>query len=95
MRKMVPLYLLGFRSAGPLRQRLLEAGSLEEWTAAIRADAPDFDASEPFPAEFARFPRYKGQRMQRQSVSLPPGWLDDRWADEVPMDGLDDSACEG
>lgn len=37
MRKMVPLYLHGFRSAVPLRQALLAADSLAAWDAAIAA----------------------------------------------------------
>lgn len=93
MRKMVPLYLHGFRSAVPLRQVLLAADSLAAWDAAIAAGK--YDPEEPFAVLSLRHARLKGAvQANRQRISLPPGWLDDQQLDKRPLHGAGVS-CEG
>lgn len=94
-RKFAPLYLLGFDSASELKRRLCSASSREEFHRAL--ETVDWDPAQPFPRAFERFPRLKGERMKRQAVSLPPGWLDEskRLSEDVPAALETAEACEG
>lgn len=94
-RKLAPLYLLGFKTAEALKRRWSTCVSAAEFAAAIARD--DWDPTEPFDRAFESFPRLKGERMKRQSVSLPPGWLDEgaRLSLEVPAALERAEACEG
>lgn len=58
LRKLVPLYLLGFTTSNALLARLLAALSLEKWHAALAVR--DYDPNEPFPACAAHAMRLKG-----------------------------------
>lgn len=97
MRKFVPLYLMGYSSAQELQRRLLMSNSLEEWDDALSQAMHDgaLDASERPDASAARRPRLKGSTQPSlQRVSLPEGWLLERYSDVFP-EYLSEDACEG
>jgi len=76
MRKLLPLYFLGFESARPLRNRLLQSQSLEDWDAAV--SHADWDPDELMHESVLRAPRLKGvvrdlgDPKPNRKVALPP-----------------------
>lgn len=95
MRKLVPLYLLGFGSAGRLQTELLKATTLAQWEAAVATGGGTlYDPEEPFPDAAVRAPRLKGGGPAvRQSMGLPDNWL--RAEDDGVEACLSDFVCEG
>ncbi len=78
MRKWTAWYTKGFRGSAAVRGRLARVRSKPEMLAALA----ELDPEEPFPHSALRAQRAKGNRTQ--TVSLPPGYLDDRDDDSPP-----------
>jgi nifR3 family TIM-barrel protein len=71
-------YTKGFRNSAPLRQRLMQITTLPE----LRQAVVDVDRSLAFPPDSMRVPR--GKSSGTQDVSLPDGYLENRWDTTVP-----------
>lgn len=71
-------YTKGFRNSAPLRQRLMQVNTLEE----LRTAVADVDRGQPFPPDAMRVPR--GKSSGTQLVSLPEGYLENRFDMTVP-----------
>ncbi len=71
-------YTKGFRNSAPLRQLLMQVNTLEQ----LREVVAGVDRAQPFPPEAMRVPRGKGSGTQQ--VSLPEGYLDNRYDMTVP-----------
>ena len=76
-RKQSTWYTKGFPGGPRLRERLIRVTTLDE----LREALAEADPEMPFPPEAMRMKR--GKKGGRQKVSLPAGYLDDRW-DETP-----------
>jgi hypothetical protein len=97
MRKLWPLYLMGFASAAQLRGQLLAASSLAEVDAAIEGSAlaGGHDPLERCGEDAARAVRLKStDGRPPQKVALPDGWLEGRLEVAAP-DYMSDAAAEG
>jgi nifR3 family TIM-barrel protein len=71
-------YTKGFRNSAPLRQLLMQVNTLEQ----LREVVAGVDRAQPFPPEAMRVPRGKGSGTQQ--VSLPEGYLENRYDVTVP-----------
>jgi hypothetical protein len=70
-RRQAAWYTKGFGGSARLRARLSTLSTLQQLDGILQSCDPD----EPFPAAATRLPRAKSG--QSQTVSLPPGYLDD------------------
>jgi nifR3 family TIM-barrel protein len=77
-RKHVAWYLKGFAVGSEIRQALATSSSLTE----LDDNLARLDLHQPFPAEVLGRPR--GRTGSPRSVSLPEGWLDNRFSHDVP-----------
>ncbi|MGB5809097.1 MAG: tRNA dihydrouridine synthase DusB, partial [Polyangiales bacterium] len=82
-------YTKGFRGSAKLRARLMRVTTLSELEGVLHA----IDPSEPFPPDAMRVPR--GKTAGRQKVTLPQGFLDNRFSDATPPVHLDSPALAG
>ncbi len=82
-------YTKGFRGSASLRQRLMRVGTLVE----LHDVLGGVSADEAFPPDSMRVAR--GKTAGTQQVSLPPGYLDQRGDDSVPVDGADELVSGG
>lgn len=82
-------YTKGFRGSAKLRSRLMRVTALRELEDVLRAADP----SEPFPPDAVRVPR--GKTAGRQKVSLPEGFLVNRFTDDTPPVHVDVAALSG
>lgn len=80
-------YTKGFRGSAQLRQRLMGVARLAELESVLAGCNPD----EPFPPHATRLPRGKGAGTQ--SVSLPPGYLDDLDDATPPSEEIGEDDC--
>jgi len=80
MRKFMAWYTKSFHGGAALRAQLIRANTLEE----LALGVADVDREIAFPPAGMRVRR--GKRSGTQSVSLPPGYLDDRDDDSLPGD---------
>ena len=79
-------YTKGFRGSAKLRARLMRITTLGELDEVLRSADP----SDPFPPEAMRVPR--GKTAGRQKVSLPEGFLENRFTDDEPPTYVDPSS---
>jgi tRNA-dihydrouridine synthase len=92
IRKFVPLYLHGFRSARALQSGLLQSVTTDQFGKCV--ESIEWDPDELFPESSARLARLKGgTHGDTQRVRLPDGWLDDAW--NYSVSDVSDIACEG
>jgi nifR3 family TIM-barrel protein len=82
-------YTKGFRGSAELRARVMRLSTLE----ALEGAARDADRSQPFPASAMRVPR--GKSSGTQAVSLPEGYLDDRFDPTPPGAEAEDATSGG
>eukprot|EP00850_Spirogloea_muscicola_P005109 SM000023S07565 [mRNA] locus=s23:145254:148113:- [translate_table: standard] len=84
MRKMVPLYLLGYSSAAALEVQLMQGKSVRDWEVAMASK--HYNPAEPFPLSALRHPRLKGAGMQK--VAFPEGFLQSLHKDKGQSGGM-------
>ena len=82
-------YTKGFRGSAELRQRFMQVTDLQGLSQVLSSVRRD----EPFPPSAMRVPR--GKSSGTQKVSLPEGYLDDRWDATPPEAGAEDAFSGG
>jgi nifR3 family TIM-barrel protein len=82
-------YTKGFRGSAELRRNLMQVTTLAE----LRQQLSQLADDEPFPLGSMRVPR--GKTGGTQQVSLPPGYLDRRDDDAVPIQAAEDLVSGG
>jgi len=88
-RKHATWYTKGFRGSAAMRGRLMPGSTLAELDGLLR----ELDPEERFPPSAMRVPR--GKASGRQTVSLPPGYLDDREDATPPEEAAEDGLSGG
>jgi uncharacterized protein (DUF3820 family) len=88
-RKHATWYTKGFRGSAALRGRLMQVSTLGELDGILG----ELDPEERFPPSAMRVPR--GKASGRQTVSLPPGYLDDREDATPPGKAAEDGLSGG
>lgn len=82
-------YTKGFRGSAELRGRLMKIATLPDLEAIVAM----VDRSQPFPVSAMRVPR--GKASGTQDVSLPEGYLDDRFDATPPSEDAEDAFSGG